>query len=127
MSRRQRQPATPGQRFGASNAYLLTVVDYAPEPAPAVQGLMNDIAVRLQGRRGGTYPPGPGTPETSFTGYAPPAGSFINDVQGGLGGRGLVYPDQNLNTIASGLSGGPYADTARQMFAERLRRRGTVL
>ena len=127
MSRRERQ-ATPAQCYGASNAYLLTVVDYAPEPAPAVQGLMNDIAVRLQGRRGGTYPPGPGTAEESFCGYAAPAPTpIVRAAQGGLGGRGLVYPDTNLNTIASGLSGGPYADTARQMFAERLRRRGTVL
>lgn len=127
MSRRERH-AAPVQCYGASNAYLLTVVDYAPEPAPAVQGLMNDIAVRLQGRRGGTYPPGPGTPETSFCGYAAPAPvAILPAAQGGLGGRGLVYPDTNLNTIASGLSGGPYADTARQMFAERLRRRGTVL
>jgi len=127
MTRRQRA-ASPAQCYGASNAYLLTVVDYAPEPAPAVQGLMDDIAIRLQGRRGGTYPPGPGTPETSFCGYAPAAPtSIVRTAQGGLGGRGLVYPDANLNTMASGLSGGPYADTARQMFAERLRRRGTVL
>lgn len=116
---------SPQQRYGASNAHCITIVDYAPEPAPAVRGLMNDIADRLMGRRGGAYPPGPGTPETSFTGYQTPApSSIVNALQSQIG-RGRIYPDDALNTMSSGLSNQPSASTTRAMFADRMRRRGS--
>lgn len=114
--------------YGASNARARTVVEYEPEPAPAVRGLMADIAARLIGRRGGTYGPGPGTPETSFSGYAVPApSSMVSQSQTGLGGGGRAYPDRSNNTLSSAVSGGPSTSVAMQMFAERMRRQGVRL
>ena len=118
--------ASPQRRYGASNAHQVAIVDYAPEPAPAVRGLMNDIADRLMGRRGGAYPPGPGTPEASFTGYQPAApASMVRALSNGAG-RGQIYPDTALHTMSSGLSDQPSASVVRAMFAERMRRRNGV-
>lgn len=114
--------------YGASNAYVVPVVEYAPDPAPAVRGLMADIGARLTGQRGGTYPAGPGTPETSFTGYAAAApSSMVYATQAGLSGAGRAYPDQGNNTLAGSVSGGPTTSLTMSMFAERLRRQGVTL
>lgn len=114
--------------YGASNAYPTTIIEYAPDPARPVRGLMADIAARLTGGRGGTYPAGPGTPETSFTGYAPQAPtSLVYATQPGLGGAGRPYADHGNNTMSSAVSGGPTSSLTMQMFAERLRRQGVSL
>lgn len=119
--------ATTQQRYGAANGYRATYTEYAPDPAYPVRHLMSDIAARLTGRRGGTYPPGPGTPETSFTGYSPKAPhSMTRGVAGNLGG-GRAYPDEALNTMASGRSDSQHNDVVNAIFADRLRRRGVAL
>lgn len=120
--------ATPVRRFGAANAYELSFTEYAPDPAAPVRSLMSDIATRLTGRRGGTYPPGPGVPETSFTGYATPAPtSMPRTSQRGLLGSGRVYPDEGLNVMASGLPDADHNDVVNALFANRLRRRGVSM
>lgn len=119
--------ATPQRRYGASNAYSWTITEFAPDPATPVRHLMADIAARLTGRRGGTYPPGPGTAETSFTGYLPKAPTSMTKSVGGNLGGGRPYPDEALNTMASGLSDSDHGDVVRAMFADRLRRRGVSL
>lgn len=112
--------------YGASNAYPMVIVEYAPDPARPVRNLMADIAARLTGRRGGTYPAGPGTPETSFTGYAPAApSSVVYAAQSGTG-AGRPYADHSA-TMSSAVSGGPTSSLALSMFAERLRRQGVTL
>lgn len=112
--------------YGASNAYPAVIVEYAPDPAPPVRGLMADIAARLTGRRGGTYPAGPGTPETSFTGYAPQAPTSVVYATQPLAGAGRAYADHSA-TMSSAVSGGPTSSLAMAMFAERLRRQGVTL
>lgn len=123
--------ATPSQRYGASNAHLVTYVEYAPDPARPVWALMRDIASRLiigPGRRGGhVYPPGPGTPEVSFTGYATPGPvSMPRSVIKGLG-AGLIYPDTALDVMAAGVADSGYGDVTRALFADRLRAKGVQL
>lgn len=113
--------------YGASNAYPTCIIEYAPDPARPVRSLMADIGARLTGRRGGTYPAGPGTPETSFTGYAPEApSSVVYATQPGLTGAGRPYADHSA-TMSSSVSGGPTSSLAMAMFAERLRRQGVAL
>lgn len=112
--------------YGASNAYPMAIVEYAPDPALPVRGLMADIAARLTGRRGGTYPAGPGTPETSFTGYAPAAPTSVVYAATGVSGGGRAYADHSA-TMSSAVSGGPTSSLAMAMFAERLRRQGVSL
>ena len=120
--------ATPQRRYGAANAYTLSFTEYAPDPARPIRHLMADIAARLTGRRGGTYPPGPGVPETSFTGYSPKAPTSVTRSIAGAGmGGGRAYPDEALNTMASGLSDSDHADVVNALFADRLRRRGVAM
>lgn len=117
------------QPRGPANAYRVTVTEYAPDPALPVRSLMSDIARRLRliPSPSSNYGPGPGTPETSFTGYSPPAPhSLPRATIQGIGG-GNPIPDQALNTMASGLSDPNHDDAVRAMFADRLRRRGVAL
>lgn len=120
---------TPQQRYGAANAYRATYTEYAPDPARPVRSLMADIASRLHLTRSPSsqYGPGPGTPEVSFTGYSPKAPvSLQRTAIQGLGG-GRPYPDEGLNTMASGLSDSQHNDVVNAIFADRLRRRGVAL
>jgi hypothetical protein len=117
------------QRYGAANAYRATYTEYAPDPALPVRSLMGHIARRLMllPSPSSNYGPGPGTPETSFTGYSPKAPvSMPRATIQGLGG-GRPYPDEGLNTMASGLSDSQHADVVNALFADRLRRRGVAL
>lgn len=121
---------TPQQRYGAANAYRVTVTEYAPDPAAPVRSLMGDIARRLLllPSRSSNYGPGPGTPSNSFTGYSPAAPHSMPraTISNGFGG-GRPIPDQGLNTMASGLSDSQHADVVNALFADRLRRRGVAL
>lgn len=119
--------ATTQQRYGAANAYRTTITEYAPDPATPVRSLMMEIASRLLGGKwaGHHFPSGPGTPEESFTGYAPAAPtSMTRSVGVGNMGRGANYPDINLNNMASGISDSEHNDVVSALFADRLRRRG---
>jgi len=119
----------PQQPRGAANAYRATYTEYAPDPATPVRSLMGDIArrLRLVPSPSSVYGPGPGTPETSFTGYSPPAPhSLPRSTIQNIGG-GNPIPDVNLNTMASGLSDSNHADVVNAIFADRLRRRGVAL
>lgn len=116
-------------RYGPANAYRATYTEYAPDPALPVRSLMTDIARRLllMPSRSSSYGPGPGTPENSFTGYSPKAPqSLPGSAIQGLGG-GRPYPDEGLNTMASGLSDSEHNDVVNAIFADRLRRRGVAL
>ncbi len=112
-----------GRRAAARNAVARTVVDYGGDPlGEAVVHAFGGMGLRgLRGEIGTVYAGADDDPSSTFQGQAPLAVQTFTGAAF-LAHNGSRFREQNA-TIETGLTDGPYADPARRIFADRLRRR----
>lgn len=110
---------------GAINAVIRTVVDFAPDPHTLGRDIAGEAAWRLQGGSGLAYIGDVGDPARSWNGPLPTNQVFVGASV--MGHNPIVSRDQSGADIATGVTAeGPFADTTRRIFAQRLARRSAM-
>lgn len=109
----------------AANAVRVEIVEFAGDARSEARarGLAGEIHSRLQGYGSAAYVGDRGDPNQSFYGYHAPLQNFAGfGDTGGLGANPNVYAARSAQ-LSDGAVDEPYADPAKRILAERMRRR----